>query len=91
MIYKIVVNKKAQKELDKLPAQVAEDIADEIEKLAENPRPNGYKKLTEFRIPNAPRRLYRIRIGDYRAVYSIEDDVLTVQVFKVANRKEIYE
>lgn len=91
MIYKIVVTKKAQKELDKLPARVADKIADEIEKLAENPRPNGYKKLTEFRIPHAPRDLYRIRIGDYRAVYSIEDNILTVQVFKVANRKEIYE
>lgn len=90
MGYQIFYKKKAEKELNKLPVQIAEKIADAIELLAENPRPHGYKKLNEFNIPHAPKDLYRIQVGNYRVIYSIEDNVLTVEVFKIADRKEVY-
>lgn len=90
-MYSIVFTKKAEKELDKLPAKIADQIADEIEMLATEPRPHGYKKLSDFRIPNAPSDLYRIQIGDYRVVYSIEDTVLTIQIFRVKHRSKVYE
>ena len=50
-----------------------------------------HKKLTNFNVANVTGDLYRIRIGDYRAIYTIEDDILRVLVVKVAHRKEVYE
>jgi mRNA interferase RelE/StbE len=52
--------------------------------LSENPRPYGYKKLVG-------RDAYRIRIGDYRIIYEIEDKIITVTVIDVGHRKEIYD
>jgi mRNA interferase RelE/StbE len=51
--------------------------------LAEDPRPAGCEKLTS-------QERYRVRAGDYRIVYSIDDDVLTVRVVKVGHRREVY-
>jgi mRNA interferase RelE/StbE len=52
--------------------------------LAENPRPQGYRKLEGFA------DLYRIRVGKYRVVYSIEDKILRVEVINVDHRKDVY-
>jgi len=52
--------------------------------LEENPRPEGCKKLKGFK------NLWRIRIGNYRAIYSIEEIVLLVDVRDIGNRKDIY-
>jgi mRNA interferase RelE/StbE len=54
-----------------------------ISKLANNPRPVGCKKLRGW-------DAYRIRIGDYRVIYEIHDDVLIVLVVRVAHRREAY-
>ncbi|MBC7652260.1 MAG: type II toxin-antitoxin system RelE/ParE family toxin [Deinococcales bacterium] len=51
--------------------------------LAENPRPNGYKKLKG-------RDGYRIRVADYRIIYEIFDDILTIDVIDLGHRKDIY-
>jgi mRNA interferase RelE/StbE len=84
MAYKIMISSKAEKQLAKLPTQFYPKILENILALAENPRPFGCKKLKG-------REGYRIRIGDFRVIYSIEDDVLIVRVVAVGNRKEIYE
>lgn len=55
-----------------------------INTLSENPRPAGCKKL------EGSLNEYRIRVGTYRVVYTIADDVLTVVVIKIAHRKEVY-
>ncbi len=55
-----------------------------ISNLASNPRPDGYKKLMG-------RPGYRIRIGDYRVIYKIEDKILIVFVIDIGHRKNIYE
>jgi mRNA interferase RelE/StbE len=82
----------AKKELKKLPKNVSARILEKIILLSSEPRPNGSKKLKSFDLPNNPyKNLYRIRIGDYRAIYAIEDQVLVVVVVKIANRKEVYE
>lgn len=52
--------------------------------LADNPRPNGYKKLKG-------RDGYRIRVADYRIIYDIFDDILLVEVIDLRHRKDIYE
>jgi mRNA interferase RelE/StbE len=90
-VYKIEFTAKAEKELNKLSRQVVMKILDKIELLSAEPKPHGHKKLTNFHLPNAPADLYRIRIGDYRVVYAIENEILTISIVKVAHRKEVYE
>jgi len=90
-MYIIEFTNKAEKDLGKLPKQTISRILEKIDKLADDPRPSGYKKLTDFHISNAPDDLYRIRIGDYRVIYSIEEETITITVVKVAHRKEVYE
>lgn len=82
--YTVVLTRTAQKQLDKLPDSVAETLLDAIEQLAVDPRPDGYRKLKG-------RLGYRIRKGDYRVIYDIQDDVLTVEVVAVGHRRQIYE
>lgn len=82
--YTVVLTRTAQKQLDKLPDSVAETLLDAIEQLAVEPRPDGYRKLKG-------RLGYRIRKGDYRVIYDIQDDVLTVEVVAVGHRRQIYE
>ena len=81
--YTIALTRTAQKQLDKLPEQVAETLLDAIENLANEPRPDGYKKVKG-------RPGYRIRKGDHRIIYDIQDDVLTIEVIAVGHRRKIY-
>jgi mRNA interferase RelE/StbE len=82
--YTVLLSKRAQKQLDKLIDVVVKPILLAIEKLGDNPRPHGFKKLKG-------RNGYRIRIGDYRVIYEVNDNVLLVDVIEVGNRKDIYE
>jgi mRNA interferase RelE/StbE len=81
--YSVVLSKKAQKQLDKLPDNIAEPILDAITNLEENPRPAGNKKLKG-------RDGYRIRVGNYRIIYDIYDSELIVDVIALGHRKDIY-
>ncbi|SOD78542.1 type II toxin-antitoxin system RelE family toxin [Spirosoma fluviale] len=82
--YTVILTKTAQKQLDKLPDQVVDTLLDAIEKLGEEPRPEGCKKLKG-------RSGYRIRKGNYRIIYDIQDDVLIVEVVAISHRRQIYE
>ncbi len=82
--YTVVLTKSAEKELYKLPLEVIPKIVLALKGLEENPRPEGCKKLKGFK------NLWRIRIGNYRAIYSIEEIVLLVDVRDIGNRKDIY-
>jgi mRNA interferase RelE/StbE len=84
-MYRVVVSRSANKELQELPTQVVNRIVPQIMKLGENPRPPGCKKL------KGEKESWRIRVGDYRVVYSIEDEVRVVDVRKIGHRKDIYE
>ncbi len=81
--YKVKVKKSAEKELRKIPKKELIKIIDQIRSLADNPHPPGSKKLTN-------QEKYRIRIGNYRVLYKVEDEILTIFVIKVGHRKEIY-
>lgn len=81
--YRIVVARQAQKQLFKLPIKIGEELNQVIASLSGNPRPVGCKKLVE-------RGAYRVRSGQYRIVYEIDDDVVTVHVIGVGHRKDIY-
>lgn len=82
--YKLALAESAEKELSRLPGSAVARIAARIEKLADNPRPSGCKKL------KGGVNEWRIRIGDYRVIYTIEDDPKTVDVTRIAHRKEVY-
>ncbi len=69
--------------LEKLPDAVYQRVVEAIQNLAENPRPAGCKKLKG-------RLGYRIRTGDYRVVYEIDDDRLVVLIIDTGHRREIY-
>ena len=82
--YEVVLSPKAEKQLDELPTPLRRRITEAVEGLESKPRPHGVKKLT------GAENLWRIRVGDYRIVYTIEDDRLIVLVVKIGHRREIY-
>lgn len=84
MAYRITIAPAAVRELAKLPIDARLAVADVISALAHEPRPPGVKKLS------GSKGSYRIRVGDYRVLYSIADRVLTVVVVKVGNRRDVY-
>ena len=73
-----------QKQLEKIPEPDYSRVKNSINDLAKNPRPLGFKKLKG-------RTGYRIRQGNYRVVYDINDHILTVFILAVGHRKDIYE
>lgn len=85
-MYSITFKKSAEKEIYKLPSPVAKRVSIAIDKLARNPRPVGSKKLE-----GQKENLWRIRIGDYRIIYSIEDEIKIVEIRKIGHRKDIYQ
>ena len=84
MPYSLDFSKQALKELEKINEPFYSNIKEAISKLTENPRPNGYKKLSG-------RDAYRIRIGDYRVIYDIFDTKLIIEIVTLGHRKDIKE
>ena len=82
--YEVVFSKRAEKDIERLPARVVEKIIPVIVSLEGNPRPFGCKKLKGYT------DLWRIRIGNYRIIYSIEDKIKIVEIIRVGHRKDIY-
>jgi mRNA interferase RelE/StbE len=81
--YTVVITQSVQKYLKKIPDKLADKLESEMMKLEINPRPFGYIKLKG-------RDAYRIRVGNYRVIYEIEDKILKVTVIDSGNRKDIY-
>jgi mRNA interferase RelE/StbE len=76
--------KEVLKSLDKIPVIYLSHIKEAVNDFANNPRPFGHIKLSGFE------NLYRIRVSVYRIIYSIEDDILTVEVIKIDHRSSAY-
>ncbi len=83
-MYELLIEKQVEKQLRKIPPPDYTRLKNAILNLAENPRPVGYKKL-QGRIG------YRIKQGDYRIIYDINDNILTVLILAAGHRKDIYE
>jgi mRNA interferase RelE/StbE len=83
-VYELLIERRAERELLKLDRAVMTRINREIMSLANNPRPAGCRKLVAS--PND----WRIRVGDYRVVYEVDDKKQTVRVFRVRHRKDAY-
>ncbi|KAF0238128.1 MAG: RelE/StbE family addiction module [Prolixibacteraceae bacterium] len=83
MKYNILIERYAQKQIMKLDKKIIPVLKVAISNLANNPRPHGYIKLKG-------EDAYRIRVGDYRIIYEINDGIILVTVVSVGHRKEIY-
>jgi mRNA interferase RelE/StbE len=83
-VYSVSLSRTAARQLDRLPLRTAETLLEAIQSLAENPRPQGVKKLKG-------REGFRIRRGDYRIIYDIHDRQLVIEVVAIGHRKDIYE
>ena len=81
--YEILFKDSVYKDLRSVPKADLKKILSRIEQLSDDPRPIGSQKLTSL-------ELYRVRQGQYRIVYSIQDSELIVHVVRVGHRKEIY-
>ena len=81
--YKVEIKRSAVKEIERLPCKEIKIVLDKIKALADDPRPCDCKKLSG-------QEKYRVRCGNYRILYLIEDDVLIVYVVKVGHRKDVY-
>ena len=83
--YRVSLTASAEKELHRLPAPMVARIMPRLEGLASAPRPPGCKKL------RGGDNEWRVRVGDYRIVYEIDDKARTVDVTRIAHRREVYE
>lgn len=84
MSYKIEFSRSAERQFRALPKSVQVKLTPKIDALSDDPRPRKSKKL------ESELDLYRIRVGDYRVIYQVQDKALLVLVVKVADRKEVY-
>jgi mRNA interferase RelE/StbE len=83
MSYRLDYLPSASRSIEKLPRSIQQRIVSRIEALSENPRPPGSVKLKG-------QNAYRVRVGDYRIVYTIEDQRLVVLIVDVGHRREVY-
>lgn len=84
MSYRLVYKKGVDKTLARLPKSDYIRVSEKILSLADDPRPLGCKKLI------GSLNEYRIRVGNYRVIYTVADESITVFVIKIAHRKEVY-
>lgn len=83
MSYEVHLVPSTDREMEKLPTLIHTRISKRILMLEDNPRPRGAKKLSG-------REEYRLRVGDYRVLYTINDERHTITIFAVGHRREVY-
>jgi mRNA interferase RelE/StbE len=83
-MYRIIVERSAEKDLKRLSSEVRTRVATALLALAANPRPFGSRKLV------GTERDWRIRIGDYRIIYEIADEIRIVRINRVRHRRDVY-
>jgi len=83
-MYRVLLERAAEKDLSRLPAETHDRVIKAIQALAANPRPVGCRNLT------GSKHDWRIRAGDYRVVYEIADVIRVVRVNRVRHRREVY-
>ena len=81
--YSILFKESVRKDLAAIPTKDLKRILARIALLADNPRPAGSEKLSA-------QERYRVRQGNYRIIYSVQDNELTIWVVKVGHRREVY-
>lgn len=83
MNYRVELETRAKKELSQLPRKIQLRLLDVLGDLSKDPRPPASKKLTQ-------QEGYRVRKGDYRILYVIDDKSRLVRVYRIGHRKKVY-
>ena len=83
-MYRVLLERAAEKDLARLSSAIHDRVIAAIQTLATNPRPSGCRKLA------GSKNDWRIRVGDYRVVYEIADEIRIVRVNRVRHRREVY-
>lgn len=83
-MFEIQIEKAAEKQLRRIPDPAHDRLVKAILPLAENPRPDGTKKLS------GSTNDWRIRVGDYRVLYEIAEEIRIVRIYRVAHRRDVY-
>ncbi|MEM9509426.1 MAG: type II toxin-antitoxin system RelE/ParE family toxin [Cyanobacteria bacterium P01_E01_bin.35] len=84
MSYRVIIPKPVLKQLNNLPQKIRLRLLSEIRLLKDNPRPNGVKKLKGYE------NTYRIRVGNYRVIYEIEDQEMIILILSSIHRRDAY-
>jgi mRNA interferase RelE/StbE len=82
--YKVEWKRSAIKELEKLPRPMISKIVSAVDNLSSNPFPHGVRKLM------GTESSYRIRLGDYRVLYTVAEKRLIIEIIRVGHRKDVY-
>ena len=82
--YRLEIKEKAIKELSRIRPDMGMKLLSSIESLASNPKPRQSHKLRGSNIS------YRLRVGDYRVLYQIDEDYKLITVYKVGHRRDVY-
>ncbi len=83
MTYQVLIKRSAEKELNGLPAEIKNRISRRLLILETSPRPPGVKRLQG-------QEAYRMRVGDYRVLYTVEDRLREVMIYAVGHRRDVY-
>ena len=83
-MYEVLLERRAQRDIKKLPTEVFHRIIQPIKALAEDPKPPGCRKIA------GSKNDWRIRIGEYRVIYEIDEHAEAVKVMRIRHRREIY-
>ena len=83
-MYEVYLESAAERDLRRLPADIFHRIIPRLQTMAEDPRPPGCRKLT------GSENDWRIRIGEYRVIYEIDEGQRVVRVFRIRHRREAY-
>jgi mRNA interferase RelE/StbE len=83
-MYRVLLERAAEKDLSRLSSEIHDRVITAIQALATNPRPTSCRKLT------GSKHDWRIRVGDYRVVYEIADEIRIVRINRVRHRREVY-
>lgn len=84
MPYTVVFATSALRDLERLPSQTVQRIMNAIRELGNNPRPPGCKKIV------GSESIYRIRVGQYRVIYEVDDPKRVVRITRIRHRKDVY-
>jgi mRNA interferase RelE/StbE len=84
MSHRIIISKSVQKQIDALPNEMSDRVAEKLQQLAEEPRPFGVVKQ------KGSNDEYRIRVGDYRIRYEIDDKDKSIRLLQCKHRREVY-